>query len=54
MRLVRDMASSFADFSVVILVGLMCVGLPYGYVIGLVVGTIVAYFFQGHLTRQDS
>jgi hypothetical protein len=28
MRLVRDMAASKADFGVVLLVGLMCVGLP--------------------------
>ena len=44
--LARDMASSKADFTVVALVGLMCVGLPYGYVLGLVVGTAVAYLLQ--------
>jgi MFS superfamily sulfate permease-like transporter len=46
MRLVRDMASSISDFTVVVLVGLMCVGLPYGYVLGLVAGTAVAYLLK--------
>jgi xanthine/uracil/vitamin C permease (AzgA family) len=50
MRLVRDMAASKADFAVVLLVGLMCVGLPYGYVLGLVVGTAVAYLLKRQLT----
>ena len=48
-RLIRDMASSVADFTVVLLVALMCVGLPYGYVIGLVVGTLAAHFLKGRL-----
>ena len=45
-RLIRDMAASISDFTVVLLVGLMCVGLPYGYVLGLVVGTAVAYLLK--------
>jgi MFS superfamily sulfate permease-like transporter len=49
-RLVRDMASSLADFTVVVLVGLMCVGLPYGYVLGLVAGTAVSYLLKRKLT----
>ncbi|PYU25493.1 MAG: transporter [Acidobacteria bacterium] len=49
-RLIRDMASSAADFTVVVLVALMCVGLPYGYVIGLVVGTIAAHFLKARLS----
>lgn len=48
-RLIRDMASSLADFSVVIVVGLMCVGLPYGYVLGLIVGTIMAHLLKRRL-----
>ena len=50
MRLVRDMAASKADFAVVLLVGLMCVGLQYGYVLGLVVGSAVAYLLNRQLT----
>jgi xanthine/uracil/vitamin C permease (AzgA family) len=49
-RLVRDMASSLPDFTVVLLVGLMCVGLPYGYVLGLVVGTVIAYLLNHQMT----
>ena len=50
MRLSRDMTASQADFALVILTGLMCVGLPYGYVVGLVVGTILAYLLKRRLT----
>jgi MFS superfamily sulfate permease-like transporter len=46
MRLIRDAASSAADFTVVLLVGLMAFGLPYGYVIGLVVGWAIALLFR--------
>lgn len=46
MRLVRDTAAVKADFTVVLLTGLMCVGLPYGYVVGLVAGTLIAYLLQ--------
>jgi xanthine/uracil/vitamin C permease (AzgA family) len=50
MKLVQDTAASKIDFALVLLVGLMCVGLPYGYVLGLVVGTILAYLVQRRLT----
>ena len=50
MKLVRDMVSSAADFTVVLLVGLVAFGLPYGYVIGLVVGTLLAYLLNRQLT----
>ncbi|MEO6036301.1 MAG: molybdate transporter family protein, partial [Verrucomicrobiota bacterium] len=42
MLLIRDMAGSKADFFLVLLVGLMANGLPYGYLIAMVVGTILA------------
>jgi hypothetical protein len=41
MRLVRDMTAAVKDFSIVLLVGLIAFGLPYGYVIGLVIGWIL-------------
>ncbi len=44
--LVRDVASSRRDFLVAALVGLMCVGLPYGYALGLVVGTALVYLWR--------
>lgn len=40
---VRDTAHSRSEFPITILVGLLAVGLPYGYVIGLVVGTALVY-----------
>lgn len=42
LRLTRDVAGSAADFSVALLVGAIALALPYGYAVGLVVGTIVA------------
>jgi hypothetical protein len=41
--LVRDTAHSRTELPVAALVGLIAVGLPYGYVIGLVVGTVLFY-----------
>ena len=52
MRLGRDMATSKADFGVVLIVGVMCVGLPNGYIFGLVVGTALAYILGRRLTNQ--
>lgn len=46
MSLAKDMATAKADFTIVLLTGLMCVGLPYGYVVGLVVGTLFAYLLK--------
>ncbi len=42
-RLIRDMVHSKADFTIVGLVGLMAAGLPYGYLVGMIVGTLLAY-----------
>ena len=41
--LVRDTAHSRTEFPIAALVGLLAAGLPYGYMIGLVVGTALAY-----------
>ena len=41
--LVRDIAASRRDLLIAALVGLMCVGLPYGYAVGLIVGTALVY-----------
>jgi xanthine/uracil permease len=50
MGLIRDQVASKADFLLVILIGLMCLGLSYGYVIGLSVGTALAYLSRHGLT----
>ncbi len=50
-KLVRDVAASAADFAIVLLVGLVAFALPYGYVVGLVLGTALAYLSaRGRLT----
>ncbi len=46
MLLVRDLSTSKSDLTVVLLVGLMAVGLPYGYLIGMVVGVAIAYLMK--------
>jgi hypothetical protein len=47
LRLARDAVSSSADFALVLLIGAMAASLPYGYLVALVFGTILA-----HTTRQ--
>jgi len=42
MALIVDMTKSVADFTLVLMVGIMAVSLPYGYVIGLLIGTLLA------------
>ncbi|MBD2723030.1 putative sulfate/molybdate transporter [Hymenobacter armeniacus] len=44
--LLRDISAERSDLLVALLVGLLCAGLPYGYLVGLVVGTAVYYAMQ--------
>nr|WP_262908654.1 putative sulfate/molybdate transporter [Hymenobacter translucens] len=44
--LIRDLTTSRIDLTVALLVGLLCWGLPYGYLVGLGVGTILYYAMQ--------
>jgi hypothetical protein len=46
MSLVRGEAVGRWEFFVVLTVGLIAVGLPYGYAIALAVGTALYYFFR--------
>lgn len=46
MLLVRDVAGSKTDLFVSLLVALAAFGLPQGYVLGLVVGTVIWYLIQ--------
>jgi hypothetical protein len=53
--LIRDTAHSRLDLPVAALVGLMCVGLPYGYVVGMVVGTVLVWLgARGNLVSTDA
>jgi hypothetical protein len=51
MRLTRDTAGRPGDFAIVLLVGLICFGVPYGYVVGMVVGTALAYLLPARLNN---
>ncbi|MET4075650.1 putative sulfate/molybdate transporter [Hymenobacter sp. UYCo722] len=44
--LLRDVSTQRADLLVALLVGLLCAGLPYGYLVGLIVGTAIYYAMQ--------
>jgi hypothetical protein len=51
MALVRDLSDSKPDFVMALLVGLIAGGLPYGYVIALVVGTALVYASRSNWIR---
>lgn len=44
--LITDLSSSKSDLAVIALVGLIAVGLPYGYLIGLIVGVLVTHLMS--------
>ena len=50
MMLIRDISTSKADFSVALLVALTAGFLPYGFVIGLIAGTLLAYLVRKDIT----
>ena len=49
--LCRDMAFSVSELAVVLVVGLSALALPYGYVVGLVLGLLLHYLFLNRLQR---
>jgi hypothetical protein len=49
--LCRDMAFSVSELAVVLVVGLSALALPYGYVVGLVLGLLLHYIFLNRLQR---
>ena len=46
MKLVHDTLDSPSHFLVAILVGVICVGVPYGYIVGMVLGTAIVYYLK--------
>ena len=42
MMLARDLATSKPDLFIVLTVGIICLALPYGYLVGIVVGTLMS------------
>ncbi len=53
MRMIRDLTDTSKRFAIALLVGLIAFGLPYGYVIGLVVGTVLAYVARRNLVGLE-
>lgn len=51
MTLMRDLADSRADFVMALLIGLIAGGLPYGYVVAMVVGTALVYAVRAGWVR---
>jgi len=49
MRLIRDTLGETRDFTIVLLTGLAAFGLPYGYVVALLFGTALAYFWKSKM-----
>jgi hypothetical protein len=49
--LCRDMANSVSDLAVVLIVGLSAVALPYGYLVGLLLGLLLHFGFFNRLRR---
>ena len=46
MKLMFGTALSKKQIMIVLMVGLMAVGLPYGYLMGLIIGTVLAHIFE--------
>ncbi len=51
MRLMKDTADDPKRFMIVLLVGLAAIGLPNGYLVGLVAGTLLAYAVEKKFVR---
>ena len=49
--LTRDLFESKTELAIAALVGLMAVGLPYGYLVGMVAGTLLVYLTRKGWTR---
>jgi hypothetical protein len=41
--MIRDQSADYRSLFIVVIVGLIAAGLPYGYAIGLVAGTALSY-----------
>ena len=53
MLLIRDTVDVKAEFSIAVLVGLIAAGLPYGYLVGICIGTILYYVGRSLPVTQD-
>ena len=53
MLLIRDTVDARAGFSIAVLVGLIAAGLPYGYLVGICVGTLLFYVAKSRPFHQE-
>jgi hypothetical protein len=53
MLLIRDTVDAKGEFAIAVFVGLIAAGLPYGYLVGIVVGTILFYVGRNRPFSQD-
>lgn len=51
--LMRDLAGAKPQLTIAFLVGLMAVGLPYGYLVGLVLGTVMVHLHRKGLANFE-
>jgi hypothetical protein len=52
LRLGRDMTHSASDFTVMMLVGLLAVTVPYGYLTGMIVGIVLVFMIRRGATKM--
>ena len=52
MLLIRDTVALKGEFAIAVLVGLIAAGLPYGYLVGICVGTILFYVAKDRAFNQ--
>jgi len=54
MKLMFGVALSKKEIMVTLMVGLMAVGLPYGYLVGIILGTILAVLFKNNKILREA
>lgn len=54
MMLVRDTVNLKDEFAIAVLVGLIATGLPYGYLIGIFVGTVLFYLARNRSFNEPA
>ncbi|MCS6816475.1 MAG: putative sulfate/molybdate transporter [Blastocatellia bacterium] len=54
LRLVGEATSSRSDWMIILLVGLLAVGLPYGYLMGMFVGVVLAILMKRGLVAVEA
>lgn len=50
-RLIKDVSTVPAEWIIAVMVGLMAIGLPYGYFVAMIIGTLVYYLVKNRFIR---